>query len=228
MKYKSVKTASFLSRPNRFLAHVIVDGREEVVHVKNTGRCREILTEGTGVILEEAEGTGRKTRYSLICAYKDEVLINIDSQVPNAVVYESILEGGIAELPEVTKLSREVTYGSSRFDLYFEAGAQKGFIEVKGVTLEAEGVALFPDAPTQRGTRHIYEMIHAVEEGYAGYLFFLIQLKGVTRFTPNRLQDPDFAEALSLAKAKGVTLLAYDSIVTNDEIRLGAPVEICL
>lgn len=228
MKYKSVKTASFISRPNRFLARVMTAGREEVVHVKTTGRCREILTEGTGVILEEAEGTGRKTRYSLISAYKGEMLINIDSQVPNAVVYQSILEGDIAELPEVTKLSREVTYGSSRFDLYFEAGAQKGFIEVKGVTLEAEGVALFPDAPTQRGTRHIYEMIHAVEEGYAGYLFFLIQLKGVTRFTPNWRQDPDFAKALSLAQAKGVTLLAYDSIITKDEIRLGAPVEICL
>jgi sugar fermentation stimulation protein A len=228
LKYKSAITASFINRPNRFLAHVMIDGREEVVHVKNTGRCREILTEGTGVILEEAETAGRKTRYSLISAYKGEVLINIDSQVPNTVVYQSILEGGVAEVPKVTKLSREVTYGSSRFDLYFEAGEQKGFIEVKGVTLEAEGVALFPDAPTQRGTRHIYEMIHAVEEGYAGYLFFLIQLKGVTRFTPNRRQDPDFAEALSLAREKGVTILAYDSIVTEDEIRLGDPVEIYL
>lgn len=228
MKYKSAITASFINRPNRFLAHVMMDGREEVVHVKNTGRCREILTEGTGVILEEAEAAGRKTRYSLISAYKGGVLINIDSQVPNAVVYQSILEGGIAELPKVTKLSREVTYGNSRFDLYFEAGEQKGFIEVKGVTLEAEGVALFPDAPTQRGTRHIYEMIHAVEEGYTGYLFFLIQLKGVSRFTPNWRQDPDFAEALSLARAKGVTILAYDSIVTENEIRLGDPVEIYL
>ncbi len=228
MQYKSVKTASFISRPNRFIAHVMTDTGEEVVHVKNTGRCREILTEGTKVILEEAENTGRKTRYSLISAYKGDVLINIDSQVPNAVVYQSILEGRVARLPKVTKLLREVTFGSSRFDLYFEAGEQKGFIEVKGVTLEDEGIALFPDAPTQRGTRHVHEMIRAVEEGYTGCLFFLIQMKGVTQFTPNRLRDPAFAEALALAQAKGVTILVYDSIITEDGICLDAPVRLDL
>ncbi len=228
MKYANFKMASFIQRPNRFIAHVLVDGKEEIVHVKNTGRCKEILKEGTTVILEEAIGKQRKTKYSLISAYKDEALINIDSQIPNAVVYESIKDNLVKELPIVTKLSREVKYGNSRFDLYFEADQQKGFIEVKGVTLEDDGVAMFPDAPTERGTKHIYEMIKAVEEGYLGYIFFLIQMKGIRYFTPNHIRDPKLAEALSIAKEKGVSVLAYDSIVTEDSIVLGAPVRIML
>ena len=224
MKYSNTKTATFLHRPNRFIAHVLVDGKEEIVHVKNTGRCKEILREGTTVIIEEAANTQRKTKYSLIAAYKGEALINIDSQIPNVVVYESIKNNLIKELPMVTKLSREVVYGSSRFDLYFEAGKQRGFIEVKGVTLESDGIAMFPDAPTERGTKHIYEMIKAVEEGYAGYIFFLIQMKGINYFTPNRIRDPKLAEALYIAKERGVHVLAYDSVVTEDGIALGAPV----
>ncbi len=228
MKYTNVRKATFLQRPNRFIAHVLVDGKEEIAHVKNTGRCREILQEGTEVIIEEASNKERKTKYSLIAAYKGYVLINIDSQIPNSVVFEGIKDNLIKELPTVTKLAREVVYGNSRFDLYFEAGDQKGFIEVKGVTLEADGVAMFPDAPTQRGTKHIYEMIKAVEEGYSGYIFFLIQMKGVNYFTPNRIRDPELAEALSIAKEKGVSVLAYDSVVTKDGIILGAPVRIQL
>lgn len=224
MKYSNMKTATFLHRPNRFIAHVLVDGKEEIVHVKNTGRCKEILREGTTVIIEEAANTQRKTKYSLIAAYKGEALINIDSQIPNVVVYESIKNNLIKELPMVTKLSREVVYGSSRFDLYFEVGKQRGFIEVKGVTLESDGIAMFPDAPTERGTKHIYEMIKAVEEGYAGYIFFLIQMKGINYFTPNRIRDPKLAEALYIAKERGVHVLAYDSVVTEDGIALGAPV----
>jgi sugar fermentation stimulation protein A len=228
MKYSIVKNATFLQRPNRFIAHVLVDEKEEIVHVKNTGRCKEILQEGTAVIIEEAANKERKTKYSLISAYKRDVLINIDSQIPNAVVYESIKNNLIKELPTVTKLSREVVYGNSRFDLYFEAGEQKGFIEVKGVTLETDGVAMFPDAPTERGTKHIYEMIKAVREGYAGYIFFLIQMKGVSYFTPNRIRDPKLAEALSIAIENGVSVLAYDSVVTEDGIVIGAPVRIQL
>ena len=226
MKYSNVRTATFLQRPNRFIAHVLIEDREEIVHVKNTGRCREILQKGTEVILEEATNKDRKTKYSLIAAYKGDVLINIDSQIPNAVVFESIKENMVKELLNVSKLNREVVYGNSRFDLYFEAGEKKGFIEVKGVTLENDGVAMFPDAPTERGTKHIYEMIKAVEEGYSGYIFFLIQMKGVQCFTPNSLQDPKLAEALSLAKKKGVSIFAYDSVVTMDGIVLGDPIKI--
>jgi sugar fermentation stimulation protein A len=228
LKYASVKLAKFIRRPNRFIAHVMVDNNEEIVHVKNTGRCREILLEGTTVILEEAKSTQRKTKYSVIAGYKGDVLINIDSQIPNMVVYQGIKEGKIKELHDATKLSKETVYGNSRFDLYFETKEQSGFIEVKGVTLETEGIALFPDAPTQRGCKHIYEMIKAVEEGYAGFIFFLIQMKGVKYFTPFEKRDPEFAKALKLANEKGVTILAYDSIVYEDGITLGTPVEVRL
>ncbi|HWQ43733.1 MAG TPA: DNA/RNA nuclease SfsA, partial [Desulfosporosinus sp.] len=212
--------------PNRFIAHVIVDNKEEIVHVKNTGRCKEILQEGTVVILEEAKNAERKTKYSIIAGYKGDVLINIDSQIPNLVVYHGIKEEKIKEIRDVTKLSKEIVYGNSRFDLYFETEEQRGFIEVKGVTLENEGIAMFPDAPTQRGTKHIYEMIKAVKEGYAGFIFFLIQMRGVKYFTPYETRDPEFAKALKLASEKGVTILAYDSIVHEDGITIGTPVEI--
>ncbi len=230
LKYTSTKSAVFISRPNRFISHVLVEGRDEVVHVKTTGRCREILQEGATVILEEASNTNinRKTKYSLIAAYKGNVLINIDSQVPNMAVYEGIRAGSLKEFQDITKLSREVTYGNSRFDLYFESGGQKGFIEVKGVTLETDGIAMFPDAPTERGSKHVYEMIKAVEEGYAGFIFFLIQMKGVTHFTPNTVRDPEFTKALRLAQEKGVTILAYDALVSEDGICIGSPVKIVL
>lgn len=226
MRYSNTKAAIFLHRPNRFLAQVLIEGREEIVHVKNTGRLKELLTEGARVIVAEASKPDRKTKYSLIAVYKGNVLFNIDSMVPNAVVYEGLMGGKVKGLEELTKLSREVVFGNSRFDLYFETKGQRGFIEVKGVTLETEGSAMFPDAPTVRGTKHIYEMIKAVEEGYFGYLFFLLQMKGATHFTPNKLRDPQFTSALILAKEKGVHVMAYDSIVTEDEIHLGCPVRI--
>lgn len=228
LKYTAIKEAKFIKRPNRFIAHVIVDNKEEIVHVKNTGRCRELLLQDSKVILEEARNVNRKTKYSLIAVYKGDRLINMDSQVPNQVVYDGIMENRIKEIPGVTKLIREKIYGNSRFDIYFENKEQKGFVEVKGVTLEKQGVAMFPDAPTERGSKHINEMVKAVEEGYAGYIFFLIQMKGVKYFTPNDLTDPKLAEALKVAANKGVTILAYDSIVQEDEIRIGEPVKICL
>ncbi len=229
LKYPSVKDAKFIKRPNRFIAHVLVDNHEEIVRVKTTGRCREILQEGTVVFLEEAKNTERKTKYSLIAAYKEDKLINIDSQVPNLVVYHGIKEGVIKEFDQVTTLSKEIVYDNSRFfDLYFETTEQRGFIEVKGVTLENESIALFPDAPTQRGCKHIYEMIKAVEEGYAGFIFFLIQMKGVKYFTPHEIRDPEFAKALKLASENGVTILAYDSIVSEDGITIGTSVEVRL
>ena len=226
MKYSSIRAASFLRRPNRFLAQVLLDNREELVHVKTTGRCREILQEKAAVILEESNNSERKTKYSLIAVYKGGMLINIDSQIPNAVVYEGIKDGKVNEIPGVVKLDREVVYGNSRFDLYFESKEQKGFVEIKGVTLETGGVAMFPDAPTGRGTRHVYEMIRAVEEGYVGLVFFLIQMKGVKYFTTHALQDPEFAAALQIAAQKGVRILAYDSLVCEDQIIIGSPVEV--
>ncbi|MDD4834096.1 MAG: DNA/RNA nuclease SfsA, partial [Lutispora sp.] len=150
MIYNDTKEAIFIKRPNRFIAHVLLDGKEEIVHVKNTGRCREILIEGTKVILEASKNPNRKTAYSLIAAYKGDMLINIDSQIPNAVVFEGIKQNRISIISDVKYLKREVTYGNSRFDMYFEKENSKGFIEVKGVTLEENGLAMFPDAPTER------------------------------------------------------------------------------
>jgi len=228
MKYKNVVTAQFLKRPNRFTAHVLLNGVEEIVHVKNTGRCKEILTQGTRVVLEVAQNPNRKTAYSLICGYKEDTLINIDSQIPNAVVFEAIENKKIKDFLEVNKLKREVFYGNSRFDIYFETPAEKGFIEVKGVTLEEHGTAMFPDAPTERGTKHITEMIKAVQEGYVGYVFFLIQMKGVKNFTPHEKMDKEFASALKNARKNGVKVLAYDSFVTENEITIGREVKVII
>lgn len=229
MKYRSIKHATFLARPNRFIARVLLDGAVETVHVKNTGRCRELLQPGVAVILEEAGHPGRKTRYSLVAVYKGKMLINIDSQAPNTVVYEAIQQRRLPEFGVVTRLTREVRYRGSRFDLYYETEEKRGFIEVKGVTLEEQGLALFPDAPTERGTKHLRELTAAVREGYEGCVFFLLQMKGPQHFQPNKAVDPDFAEALQVAKESGVRVLAYDSIVTEDGIALEepTPVEVC-
>jgi len=228
MKYKNIVQGIFLKRVNRFIAHVLIDTVEHIVHVKNTGRCKELFIPGVIVILEPSQNPERKTAFSLIGVYKGERLINIDSQVPNHVVFEGLQADCILEIKEADKIRKEVTYGNSRFDIYFETPEQKNFIEVKGVTLEEEGLVMFPDAPTLRGTKHVYEMINAVEAGYGGYIFFLIQMKDVTCFKPNRKTDGTFAEALTIAAGKGVTLLAYDAIVYEDEIILGDRVPIIL
>lgn len=228
MKYTNIVQGIFLKRINRFIAHVLIDQTEHVVHVKNTGRCKELFIRGAVVFLEPAQNPGRKTAYSLIAIYKGDRLINIDSQVPNHVVFEALQAGHIPELGLPDKMKKEVTYGSSRFDIYFEAAQQKNFIEVKGVTLEQDGVVMFPDAPTVRGTKHVYEMINAVEAGYGGYIFLLIQMKDVRFFRPNVSTDEDFANALALAATQGVTVLAYDSVVSADEILLGTRVPILL
>ncbi|MBP2625804.1 MAG: Sugar fermentation stimulation protein [Firmicutes bacterium] len=226
MKYKNIIQGIFIKRVNRFIAHVLIDHIEHIVHVKNTGRCRELLIAGVVVILEPSQNPERKTAYSLIAVYKGHRLINIDSQVPNHVVFEALQTGSISELGLSDKMKREVTYGNSRFDIYCESAQQKKFIEVKGVTLEDEGIVMFPDAPTVRGTKHVYEMIKAVEAGYGGIIFFLIQMKDVNCFRPNVKMDENFAKALALARTKGVTLLAYDSVVHEDEIVLGTRVPI--
>ncbi len=228
MKYNHIIQGIFIKRMNRFVAHVWIDGIEEVVHVKNTGRCRELFIAGATVILERSQNPQRKTRFSVIGIYKGSQLINIDSQVPNHVVFEALQIGRIAEIAEIDMVKKEVTYGNSRFDLYFQADGYRGFIEVKGVTLEEDGLVMFPDAPTVRGTKHVHEMIKAVENGYKGYIFFLIQMKGVKSFSPNSKTDSNFAAALKLAVQKGVILLAYDSLVREDEIIIGDRVEIVL
>lgn len=227
MIYKKVAEGIFIKRPNRFIAHVLIDGKEEVVHVKNTGRCKELLIPGAKVILEDCSSRkNRKTRYSLVAVWKKDMLVNMDSHVPNAVVFEALNEGKIEGFEDLTLLRREVTFGSSRYDIYFESEDKKGFIEVKGVTLEIDGVSMFPDAPTERGTKHVLEMIEAVKEGYTGTIFFLIQMKGPKSFRSNWEMDKNFSEAVKLANEKGINILAYDSIVTENSIVLDKKVYI--
>lgn len=229
MKYQKIKEARFINRPNRFIANVLIDGVEEKVHVKNTGRCKELLEPGARVILEDCSHIpNRKTKYSLIAVWKGDMLVNMDSQVPNRVVYDSLIGNKIAGLKDIDLVKREVTYNNSRFDIYFEKEDKKGFIEVKGVTLEDDLVARFPDAPTGRGTKHVMELIKAVEEGYMGIIFFLIQMKGPKEFRLNWKMDKPFSEAVRLAFKKGVKVMAYDSKVKADSIEIGQPVAIDL
>lgn len=219
MKYKKVIEGIFLKRPNRFIAHVLVNGVEEIVHVRNTGRCRELLIPNAKVILEDcSHNLNRKTRYSLIAVWKGNMLVNMDSQIPNAAVFKAIEENRIIGLENLTHIKREVTFGNSRFDMYFESPTEKGFIEVKGVTLEDNNIAMFPDAPTMRGAKHVLEMIEVVKQGYRGIIFFLLQMKGPNIFRPNYEMDKAFSDALKLASENGVEILVYDSIVRSDEI----------
>ena len=229
MRYKGIVPGIFIDRPNRFIANIWVNGERESVHVRNTGRCREILIPGTRVLLEKASNNSkRKTRFSLIGAYKGSRLINIDSQIPNALVFSALDNNDLNIIKEMKYLKREATYQHSRFDLFYRSIYKKGFIEVKGVTLEKDGTALFPDAPTLRGTRHIFELIDAFNKGYENYLIFVIQMKGVNCFKPNDEMDPNFSEALRAADQKGVHIRAYDCLVTNDSIKIDQPVRVVL
>lgn len=228
LKYNNIVEATFIDRPNRFIANVIINNKLEKVHVKNTGRCKEILKKGAKVYLEKSDNPNRKTKYSLISVFKEDMLINIDSQVPNDVVYSSILSNKIPEITDVDLLKREVNYKNSRFDLYFEKENKKGFIEVKGVTLEIGGISLFPDAPTKRGTKHIHDIVSSVEEGYNSFIFFLVQMPNINCFKPNVVVDKEFNDALILAKEEGVNILAYNSIVKPNEIRLGKRIKVII
>lgn len=228
MKYGEMTEARFLRRVNRFTAFVELDGQEEMVHVKNTGRCRELLIEGARVFLEKAEKAERKTKYSLIAVYKGELLVNMDSQAPNQMAAEALAAGKIKEIGEVDFLKREVKYGNSRFDLYYQKGEKEGFLEVKGVTLEEDGTALFPDAPTERGTKHLRELIQAKKEGYEAAVLFVIQMKGVKVFRPHEERDKAFAEALRAAAAAGVKILAYDCGVEIGQAWIEEPVPVDL
>ena len=230
MKYNKVIRAKFLSRPNRFIAYCLVDGVTETVHVKNTGRCRELLVENATVYLAVSDNAERKTKFDLIAVEKvtemGTILINMDSQAPNSAAYEWVASGGL--LGDGATVRREVTYGNSRFDLYVENRERRAFIEVKGVTLEDDGVASFPDAPTERGIKHLGELIAAARDGYEAYLLFVIQMKGIHTFTPNDKTHKAFGDALREAAKSGVRVLAYDCRVSPDEMVIDLPVEIKL
>lgn len=224
MKYKKVVEGRFISRPNRFIAYVEIDGKAETVHVKNTGRCKELLTDNATVYLSVSDNPQRKTKYDLIAVKKGELLINMDSQIPNDVCEKWLKKGFL--FSENVIIKREYTYKKSRFDFYIEDGERKIFLEVKGCTLENNGIASFPDAPTERGIKHIKELISALDDGYEAYIFFVIQMKGIKEFRPNDITHKAFGDALREAKSKGVKILAYDSLVTPDSIEIDR--EICV
>lgn len=226
MNYERIRKALFLERPNRFIAYVDVDGRRETVHVKNTGRCAELLVPGAVIYIQESGNPARKTKWDLIAVEKKGRLINMDSQVPNLIVREWIEKGNLFR--DITLIRPETTFGNSRFDLYLEADEKKVFIEVKGVTLEENGVCRFPDAPSDRAVRHLEELIRARKEGYETYVFFVIQMQGVKYFTPNTDTHPAFAEALRKAKEAGVNILAYDCQVEPERITVREPVDVVL
>ena len=230
MRYERIQKAVFIERPNRFIAYAKLSGKRETVHVKNTGRCAELLRPGAVIYVQESDNPDRKTKWDLIAVEKPvkegKRLINMDSQIPNKVVQEWIEQGRF--ISDVTLIKPETTYGNSRFDLYVEAGERKIFIEVKGVTLEEDGVCRFPDAPSERAVKHLEELIQAKKEGYEAYVFFIIQMKDVRYFTPNTDTHPEFAETLKKAQAAGVEILAYDCEVTPESIAAGEPVEVVL
>ena len=228
MEYGNMVEARFLRRVNRFTAFVELNGQEEMVHVKNTGRCKELLIEGARVFLEEADKEGRKTKYSLIAVYKGDILVNMDSQAPNQMAAEALAEGKIEEIGEVDFLKREVNYENSRFDLLYQKENKKGFIEVKGVTLEEDGIAKFPDAPTERGAKHLRELIKAKEEGYEAAALFVIQMNGVQEFRPNEERDKNFTAALKEAAKAGVKILAYDCRVQVGKVYIDQKVPVNL
>ena len=226
MRYERIEKAVFLERPNRFIAYTELNGRKETVHVKNTGRCAELLVPGASVYIQRSANPDRKTKWDLISVEKGERMINMDSQIPNRLVEEWIRGGHLFR--DVTLVRPETTYGNSRFDLYVEAEGKRIFIEVKGVTLEENGVCRFPDAPSERAVKHLEELILAKQEGYETYVFFVIQMKDVRYFTPNTDTHPAFAEALRRAAAAGVHILAYDCTVSPDSIEIDSPVDIVL
>lgn len=215
----------FLARPNRFIAHIEIDGKAEICHVKNTGRCKELLPPGATVWCERSRNPARKTAFDLICVEKGSRLINMDSQAPNAAVKEWLLGGGLGN---IENLKPESTFGNSRFDFSFVKDGKPCFLEVKGVTLENDGVCAFPDAPTVRGAKHLHELTELVKEGYSTYVLFVIQMEDVKYLQPNDATDPDFGKALRQAAQAGVQILAMDCKVTPDTMKINKPIKIKL
>ncbi len=230
MVYNNIVKAVFQNRPNRFIAECKINNESVIVHVKNTGRCKELLIKDTDVYLEYFDNSNRKTKYDLITVNKNGRLINMDSSSPNKVVYEALKSGkNILNINEpLSFLKMEHKYKQSRFDIYAETSNNKIFAEIKGVTLEENNIVLFPDAPTQRGIKHIYELIDAKENGFQTYIIFVIQMENPAYFTPNYKTHKEFGEALKLAKSKGVNILAYDCIITENSITLNNQIDVKL
>lgn len=231
MRYKKVVCGSFISRPNRFIAKALIDGNEETVHVKNTGRCCELLLPGCKVYLSVSDNPARKTAFDLVAVEKQRegklpLLVNLDSQAPNTVAEEWLGAGNL--FPKGAEIRREVTFGSSRFDFYLQYGERKAYLEVKGVTLEENGCACFPDAPTERGVKHLGELVECVKAGFEAYVLFVIQMGEMRQFLPNDATHKAFGDALRAAAAAGVQILAMDCNVTPDSLTINAPVPVVL
>ena len=220
MIYNSITKGKFQKRPNRFISNVLINGKSEVCHVKNTGRCQELLTENANVILEISNNPNRKTKYDLIAVYKGTRLINMDSQAPNKIVYEYLKE----QFGDKYIIKPEYKIGNSRIDFYMENSENKVFIEVKGCTLEKNNIALFPDAPTERGTKHLNELIELKKQGYITAVLFVIQMENIKYFTSNNKNDPIFSETLKTAKKCGVYIGAMDCFVTENSLKLNQSV----
>ena len=225
MKYGYVADAVFLQRPNRFIAQVLLHGQEETVHVKNTGRCKELLVPGAKVYLEKGKNPARKTAWDLIAVEKGERLINMDSQLPNRVAEEWLAQGGFGHF---SQLFREQTWGASRLDFCLKDSHRIKYVEVKGVTLEEGGRVYFPDAPTARGTKHLEELTRIRQEGMEAAVLFVVQMNGVSSFSPNDATDPAFGDALRRAKDAGVGIAAIDWLVRPEEVRPGQRVPVIL
>ena len=224
MKYTHVVEGRFISRPNRFIAHVEICGQDTVCHVKNTGRCKELLEPGTKVYLAVSDNPNRKTKHDLIAVEKGNLLINMDSQAPNEAAYETMCR----LFPQALSVRREYTHGDSRFDLHLTLPDGEMFIEVKGVTLEKDGHLYFPDAPTQRGAKHLRGLVQCVKEGHRAMVLFVAQMKGVHAFSPNRETDPAFADALCYATENGVEVKCMDCLVTPDSMVIDEEVPVVL
>jgi len=216
MQYENILQGKFILRPNRFIAHIEINGEIEICHVKNTGRCKELLIPGVTVFVQKSDNPNRKTKFSLISVIKGNRIINMDSQVPNKVVHEWILKGNL--FTDVTLIKPETTYNKSRFDFYIETKNKKVFIEVKGVTLENKGIVRFPDAPTERGVKHVRELCDCIKDGYEAYIIFVIQMKDVIHFEPNSETHKEFAEVLKEAKKQGVHIIAVECEVNENSI----------
>ena len=227
MRYSNIQKAEFICRPNRFIAHVLMDDEEVICHVKNTGRLKELLLPGATVFLEESDNMSRKTRFDLVGVLRGDEVVNIDSQAPNQAVGEWLKSGGLFE--DVSYVKAEARYGDSRFDYYIESSSgRKAFLEVKGVTLLQDRVARFPDAPTTRGVKHIGELVKCLEDGYEAYILFLLEMKGSKWMEPNDVTHPAFGKALREAAEKGVKVLAYDCLVTPESLEVDKKVEVRL
>ncbi len=216
MKYENVVKGQFLARPNRFIADVLINGKAEVCHVKNTGRCKELLIPNCTVYLDKSSNTDRKTKYDLIAVQKGKMLINIDSQAPNKAFGEWIENGGYFK--DVILIKPECKYKNSRFDFYIETEDRRIFAEIKGVTLEENGVVKFPDAPTERGVKHINELCDSIKNGYDAYIFFVVQMVDCKYFTPNRKTHPEFSDALITAQKCGVNIKCLNCTVEPDKL----------